>query len=73
MCMKLAEKLLVVLGEDLPSKAKIGTIYKKVTVDGEEFKDMELLNINTAKAELEFKGPKRKHYFNYVEQEVVLS
>ena len=70
--MKLAEKLLGKFYEGLPKNAEIGKIYNKILVDGETFNKMKLVDINPFKAEMIFKSPKSKHYFNYVEQEIVL-
>lgn len=69
---KLATKIISKLSEELPKNAKVGKKYSKVVVDGETFKNLTLMDINPSQATMIFKGPK-KHTFNYVEQEIVLS
>jgi hypothetical protein len=68
--MKIAKDIIAQLNEGLPKDLKIGKVYKKIVVDGETFRDMELTDINPTKAEVKFKSKKDNHTFNYVEQEV---
>ena len=70
--MKISEKIINKFYENLPKNAEVGKVYSKVTVDGETFVKMRLVDINPNQATMVFRGPKRKHTFNYVEQEIIL-
>lgn len=68
--MNFAAKLTIALNENLPNDLKMGKKYKTITVDGETFKNMEVVTLNPSRAEIVFKSPEGKHTFNYVEQEI---